>query len=446
MAMNELNSGRNLWRDTYTLPSPGPPLEGEISVDVAVIGAGYTGLSTAYHLKTADPALDVAVLEAGVIGQGASGRNGGFVMTLFGSSVPLMRLLHGKQKIKEAHDYMEKAIHALEDMVETHAIDCEYHRTGLLKVATTDAYARRTREEMEFLQSLGIGGMEWLDQSAIQGRVRSPGYVGGAFERDCGSLHPLKWTEGLARLARSAGAHIYEQSPVSTITRKAQGYVLTTPSGRVRAEKIVYAANGYTHLLPGMRFSQLPAFAYIVATDVLSGEQLASIGWQGREGIEDGRNFMHFYRLTADNRLIAGGGPGFVPFGRSMAHDTSAKAFAHLERFVVDTFPTLAGVQFTHRWGGAFSMTADFTPSIRMFDGGRAACAMGCTGHGVAMTHMNGRILSDLIRGQKTELTDLWFVNRRPMPVPPEPVRWLVTHTAMAAMSVDDWWCDRARK
>jgi glycine/D-amino acid oxidase-like deaminating enzyme len=154
---------------------------------------------------------------------------------------------------------------------------------------------------------------------------------------------------------------------------------------------------------------------------------------------------MHFYRLTPDNRILAGGGPGFVPFGSGMDHDASPKAWHHLEQFIHTTFPQLGELPIAHRWGGAFSVTADMTPQVGVLDGGAAAYALGCTGHGVAMTHMHGRILRDLVLGRKTDLSDLWFVNRRSMPLPPEPLRWIGVRGAMASMVIDDWWCDRSR-
>ena len=173
---------------------------------------------------------------------------------------------------------------------------------------------------------------------------------------------------------------------------------------------------------------------------------MPSIGWAGREGIEDGRNFMHFYRLTPDNRLLVGGGPGLVPYGGSMDHDANPKAWEHLERFITSTFPALAGIRVTHRWGGAFSVTANSTPQIGTLHGGGAIYSIGCTGHGVAMTHMNGRILRDLVLDRKTELTELWFVNRRSFPIPPEPIRSLAVKAVIAGMQFDDWWCERGAR
>jgi glycine/D-amino acid oxidase-like deaminating enzyme len=153
---------------------------------------------------------------------------------------------------------------------------------------------------------------------------------------------------------------------------------------------------------------------------------------------------MHFFRLTPDNRLLVGGGPGFVPFGYSMQHDAYPKAWEHLERFMGTTFPAVRGIRVTHRWGGAFSVTADSTPQIGTMHNGAAVYSIGCTGHGVAMTHMNGRIIRDLVLGRKTELSELWFVNRRSLPIPPEPLRSLGAKSVTGAMRLDDWWCDRS--
>lgn len=422
-----------------------PPLAGDTKADVAVIGAGYTGLAAAYHLKTADPSLDVAVLEAETAGFGASGRNAGFVMTLFGSSLDLMKLLHGKEKVRLAHHFMEEAIAGLEAMIAEHGIDCDYTRAGFLKVATAPAYVGRLRKEVEFFQSLGIEGIDWIERDEVARRVRSPKFLGACWEPGCGSLHPLKWLDALCGLAHGAGARLFEGTPVTRVRREAGRFRLTTPKGSVVADKVVYATNAYTHLLPGMRLRQMPAFTYIVVTEPLSPEQRAEIGWAEREGIEDARSFMHFFRLLPDGRILAGGGPGFVPFAGNMHHDSSPKVWDHLERFITDTFPILRGIRFTHRWGGAFSMSSNFTPQVGVLHGGDAVYSLGCTGHGVAHTQMNGQIIRDLVLGRKTELTEMWFVNQRSLPIPPEPIRSIVARTVMATMALDDWWCDRSK-
>ena len=433
------------WQADRETREVSPALSGDTTVDVAVIGGGFTGLATAYHLKAAEPGLDVAILEAETAGFGASGRNAGFVMTLFGASIFQMKALHGKDRLREAHQYMVSAISTLEAMIAEHAIDCEYERTGFLKVATAPAYISRIQEEIELFQSLGIDDFEWLDRDQLAQHVRSPVFLGASWEPGCGLLNPAKWLDALRRLASANGARLFEGTRVTEVRRANGRYRLTSQHGTVSAEKLVFATNAYTHLIPGMRSKQLPAFTYIVVTEPLSEDQHAEVGWAGREGIEDGLNFMHYYRLTRDGRILAGGGPGFIPFGGRMNNDASPKAWNHLQHFIGETFPALRGIRIAYRWGGAFSVTLNSTPQIGTLHGGSAVYSIGCTGHGVAMTHMNGRIIRDLVLGRKTELTDLWFVNRRSFPIPPEPFRAIGARTVMAAMAIDDWWCDRRR-
>jgi glycine/D-amino acid oxidase-like deaminating enzyme len=433
----------NYWDASKRPREVSAPLTSAAAVDVAIIGAGYTGLSTAYHLKAAEPSLDVAVLESETVGFGASGRNAGFVMTLFGASLGLMKALHGADKVREAHRYMERSIDSLEEMIGAHKLDCDFERVGFLKVATSPRYAGRIRDEIETLDKLGIHGHRWLERAELDKRVRSSTFLGALLEPGCGLINPRKWVDALAGLAVKSGAHIYENSRVDTVRRQSGKFLLSSNGATLTADKVVFASNGYTHLIPGMRSKQLPAFVFIVVTEPLSEAQLASIGWAGREGIEDGRNFMHFYRLTPDNRLLMGGGPGFVPLGGRMNHDAYPAAWRHLEEHIGTTFPALRGTAISHRWGGAFSVTADSTPLIGTMHGGAAVYSVGCTGHGVAMTHMNGRILRDLVLGRSSDLTDLWFVNRRALPLPPEPFSSIGAKAVTAAMALDDWWCDR---
>ncbi|MFA5900715.1 MAG: FAD-dependent oxidoreductase [Hyphomicrobium sp.] len=433
----------NYWDGSKKPREISPPLAGDVSVDVAVIGAGYTGLSTAYHLKKAESSLDVALLESETVGYGASGRNAGFVMTLFGASLGLMKTLHGAQKVREAHDYMERSIAGLEGMLAEHDLDCDYERNGFLKVATSPRYAARIQDEIAVFEKLGVHGHRWIDAKELSGRVQSPTYLGACVEPDCGLINPRKWVDSLAGLALGSGARLYEKSPVLSVCKVGGKFQVATNGGTLSADKVVFATNGYTHLIPGMRSKQLPACAFIVVTEPLSAAQLDAIGWSGREGIEDGRNFMHFYRLTPDNRLLMGGGPGFVPFGGRLNHDAYPAAWEHLADFIGTTFPALRDIKIDYRWGGAFSVTADSTPQIGTLHDGTAFYSVGCTGHGVAMTHMNGRILRDLVLGRRTDLTDLWFVNRRALSLPPEPIRSIGAKAITAAMSIDDWWCDR---
>jgi glycine/D-amino acid oxidase-like deaminating enzyme len=378
-----------------------PTLEGNVTVDVAVIGGGYT-TGTAYHLKAADPSLDVAILEAETTATApAAARR--LRDDLLARPVGLMKLCTAKSGSRG--DFMVGAIDSLESMIADNGIDCDYERSGFLRVATTQSYAGRIRKEVEFFQSLGIGGFEWVPPEWIAARIRSTPFHGGCWEPGCGSLNPMKWVEGLRGLALGKGAHLHENTRVMSVKRQSGRYVLKTAGGTVSADKVVYATNGYTHLLPGMRSKQT-RIRISSSPDPLTPDQLEALGWKGRETIEDGRSFMHFYRLTRDGRILAGGGPGHVPFNGGMNHDSSPKAWAHLEQFIGETFPALRGIRIAHRWGGAFSVTANLTPQIGTMDGGGAVYSIGCTGHGVAMTQMNGRIIRDLVLERKTELTD----------------------------------------
>lgn len=442
--MADVWPSNNYWMTGRLAREAAPALRRGVRADVAIIGGGYTGLSAAYHFKSADPSLEVAVLEAETTGFGASGRNAGFVMTLFGASAGLMRTLHGKQAVREAHVYMERAIAALEDFLYEHSLDCDYERSGFLKVATSAAYVARVQREIELFHSLGIAGFHWLDGDQTRERVDSKAYLGACYEPHCGLINPIKWVDALRRLALQSGVRLYERTRVREVVGQVGRYRITTQGGgSIVANRVVCATNGYTHLLPGLTSKQIPAFAYIIVTAKLSDEQRAAIGWNGREGIEDARNFMHFYRLTPDGRLLVGGGPGLVPYAGNMDNDASPAAWKHLEHFIGATFPALRDIDIEYRWGGAFSVTSDSTPLIGTLDGGGTIYAIGCTGHGVAMTHMNGRIIRDLVLDRKTDLTDLWFVNRRSFPMPPEPLRSIAVKAVTTAMKLDDWWCGR---
>ncbi len=286
-------------------------------------------------------------------------------MTLFGASVGMMKGLHGGARVREAHDYMVQSIDALAAMISEHHLDCDFERSGFLKVATSPRYAARIRDEIALFEELGVEGYEWLDADALAERVRSPTFLGGCLEPVCGTINPRKWVDALAGLAIGKGAQLYEKTRVDDVRRLRGKFRLATSGGNVTADKVVFATNGYTHLIPGMRSKQMPAFAFIVVSEPLSPEQRAAIGWSGREGIEDGRNFMHFYRLTPDNRILMGGGPGFVPFNGRMDHDAYPAAWQHLEEFIGKTFPALRGIRIDYRWGGGVLRHRQFDAADR---------------------------------------------------------------------------------
>jgi glycine/D-amino acid oxidase-like deaminating enzyme len=432
----------SFWLATYGPYEPNPPLQGDVVVDVAIIGGGFTGLSTAYNLCKENPGLKVAVLEAEVVGYGASGRNGGFSMTLFGLEPALTKAFFGQQRTVEAHHYMERAVDYVDALIREHDLQSEYWFPGFLRAATTPGYVKRIQHDLEILTSMGVTGIEWLEGDQICAEVDSPLFLGGWWEPRCGLLNPARHVRELKRLAQEYGALIYETSPVTEIQRDAK-FSLHTPSGMVRADKIAFAANAYSHLFLELRRKQVPAFTHMVVTEPLTPEHLTPIGWKNRQGIEDARNLVHYFRLTMDNRLAMGGSDVSIAYGRSMDRDLNPRTFADLERDVIRLFPSLEGVRFTHHWGGPVSVPVDMAPAIGYIGDQRAVYSLGCVGHGVSMTHLNGRTLADLLLERQSELTSVWFVNRRMIPWPPEPLRLIASHAIRGYMRIEDAFYER---
>ena len=433
-------SSKSYWLSTrdYT---PGRPLSGDLDVDVAIVGGGFTGLSTAYHLKREDPALRIALLESEVIGFGASGRNGGFNMTLFGLTLGITALRFGRRNAREAHLYMEKAVDLLRDLVAELALDCDYEHPGFLRVATSEKYKARIQEEIELAHRLGLSGIEWLERDQLEREVRSPLYLGAWWEPRCGILNPAKLAWSWRDVITAMGVAVYEQSPVAGISRQKGNVVLDTAQGRVRAEKVVLATNAWSHFFPALRTKQIPVWTHIVLTEPISEAAFKEIGWRNRQGIEDARNLVHYYRLTADNRLLMGGRDVSLALSgdpKDMDRDHNPATFAGLKADVRQLFPALQDIRFTHEWGGPVSVPLDMAPALGYLGDKNVVYSLGCVGHGVSLTHLNGRTLCDMLLERKTELTDVFFVNRRTLPWPPGLLRNLAVKAIMGYMHWED--------
>ncbi len=430
------NSPPSLWLDTYGPYTPEEPLKGSLSVDVAIIGGGYGGLAAAYELKRADPSLEIAVLEAKFIGYGASGRNGSFAMTVIGLGIGVTAMLRGKAWLKRAHAYMEQAVDATDEFIQREKLDCDRIRPGFLRVATTPGYIKRLQHDVELMKSLGFSGIEWIGASETRAMVNSERYLGALWEPRLLLVNPARLVREEKRLVCSQGVRLYENSPVTEI-HSGKRYTLVTPQGRLQAGKLVFTTNAYSHQFPGLRRKQIPAFTYMIATEPLTEEQLAPIGWEGQQGVEDARNLIHYYRLTPDKRIVLGGGPVGLTYANRLEADTNLPAWAHLERHLHFLFPHLKGVRITHRWGGPFSVPVDLTPAIGSLGDGRAFYSLGCVGHGVSMSHLNAQVLRDLVLERKIEL-DCPFLNRRVVPWPPEPLRIAAAGVLRAYLHLED--------
>ena len=412
-------ASKSFWlgADSYT---PGPCLAGDLDVDVAIVGAGFTGMSTAFHLHQADPGLRIAVLESDVVGYGASGRNAGFSMTKIGMMHSFTATRFGKAKAKEAHLYADRAVTLLKDLVEDLGLDCDYEHNGFLWVATSEKYSQRLLKEIALVHRLGLTGINLIDHAELTARVDSPLYVGPAWwEPNTGILNPAKLSRAWRGVLDRAQVPVYEDTPVTEVVPGYGRTRVVTPRGTVTARKVVLATNAWSHEFAQLARKQVPVWTYIVLTEPLTEAQLSSIGWSGREGVEDFRDLVHYYRLTADNRLLMGGRDVALGDGRSMGFDDSPATWRRLQEDVLAIFPGLRGVRFSHMWGGAVSATLDMFPAIGFAGSRDIVYSMGCVGHGVSTTHLNGQTIRDLVLERDTELTDVFFINRKVAPFPP---------------------------
>ncbi len=430
-------SDKSFWLATYGDYVPNPALQGDLAVDIAIIGAGFTGLSTAYNLRKHDQGVSVAVFEAEIVGFGASGRNGGFSMTLFGLEPAVTKALFGHQRTVEAHKYMERSVDYVDELVKLYNIQSDYWYPGFLRAATTPGYVKRIQHDLEILTSMGITGISWIEADQIKSEVNSPRFLGGWWEPRSGLLNPAKQVREMKRLALQFGVQVYEETSILEIQRQTN-FILKTPNGKVIAKKVIFATNAYSHLIPQLKRKQVPAFTHMVATEPLTQSQLEVIGWKNRQGIEDARNLVHYFRLSIDHRIIMGGSDVSLAYGGNMDRDLNPHTFADLERDIIWLFPHLKGIQITHRWGGPVSVPMQMAPAIGFLGDERAIYSLGCVGHGVSMTHLNGRTLSDLALERKTDLTDVWFVNRSMIPWPPEPIRMIASQVIRGYLRLED--------
>ncbi len=423
---------------------PSHPLEGAVKADLTVLGGGFTGLATAYFFKRAEPGAQVVVLDGEVVGYGASGRAGGLLTTQFGRGLGITALMFGKERARQAHHYLAQAVELVERLVRVNRLACDYERTGLLRVATSGAFARKLRDEVELARELGLGGIEWLDERAVRRQVESPRFLGAWWEARAAQLDPGKLLRSMKVLLEKSGVLFFERSPGIGIDRRLGKLFVRTPRGGVLTEKVALATNAYSHLIPALRRKQAPVFSHAILTEPLRADQLEPIGWHERQAIEDGRSLYRYARLTRDDRLLFGGRDVSLSFGEAMEADANPEIFASLEADLAQLFPGLGPTRISHRWGGPVSMTVQMVPALGFLGSERIVYSLGCSGHGLALSHMNGWTLTDLLRGERTERTEAFFVNRRVVPFPPEPFRLAVSYAVRALMRAEDAWNERS--
>jgi glycine/D-amino acid oxidase-like deaminating enzyme len=404
----------------------GPALAGDRRADVAIIGGGFTGLWTAVQLAERDPSLEVVVLESEVVGFGASGRNGGFVEPSLTHGIH-NGLAHFPDEIDELARLGVENLAGLAAFVDEHRIDAHLERTGVIDVATEPWQLDELAAGLEAYERVGERA-ELFDADRMRKEVDSPRFIGGLSRPDGGgTLDPGALVHGLARVARERGVTIHEHSRVTGVALAGTQVRVTTAAGSVTADRAVVATNAYSHrVLPQLRHWFVPVHDYVLLTAPLRPEQLARIGWEGRQGLADAGNQFHYFRLTPDDRILGGGYDAVYRFGNGVGprHDHRRATYDLLARHFRATFPQLDDVPFERWWGGPIATTTRFTVTFGELLGGRVVYALGYTGLGVATTRFAGRVLCDMLLQPDSELLRLRFTSTRPVPFPPEPLRW----------------------
>jgi glycine/D-amino acid oxidase-like deaminating enzyme len=413
----------------------------DTEAEVAVVGAGLTGLWTALFLKELEPAADVAVIDQGLVAYGASGRNAGMLSETIDHGHSLAIQHFGEAETRRLARLGETNVAEMLDFLGRRGIDCDYEPTGRLMVALTPSHLDEARTTVETAERLGLTGYRLLDQQAIRSELGSPLYLGGVWVSGGGILDPVKLVEGLRSEAEQVGVRVFEHTPVMSV-EAANGEVrVRTHNGTARARRVVLATSAYTHhLLPQVTRRFIPLYDYVLVSDPLSQEQQARIGWTHRQGVTDGRAFFNYYRLTWDNRILWGTSEATYYRGNRVDRscDHSPGHYQALRVSFRRHFPGLAELEFPFAWGGAICATTRLTPFFGSALGGRLVYGLGFTGHGLGSTRLAGRILAHLTLNRPTELLDLALVRRLPLPYPPEPLRsWSVAAVTRALRQAD---------
>ncbi len=430
---------RSFWLDTLPVREPHSPLQSIVDADLCIVGGGYTGLWAALHATGGERGARVVVLEATRCGAGASGRNGGFLssslthglgngLTRFGSELAMLERL-GLENFDD-----------LQSDLERHGIDAEYERPGDLEVALEAHELDSLHDQAELMRRFGHE-VDVLDHGAIRAQIHSPTYLGGLWVRSGTALvHPGKLANGLREAAVRAGATIFEHTRARALRPSPAGVTVYTDEGIVRAKRVLLATSAFPSLIPSVRKYVAPVYDYALVSEPLDRRCRAEIGWHGRQGVSDMANRFHYYRLTADNRILWGGYEAVYRYGGPVSpqledHDAT---FATLAQNFFTTFPQLEGLRFTHRWGGAIDTCSRFSVFFGLAMGGRVAHATGYTGLGVGASRFGARVALDLLDGRDTDATRLRYVRCRPVPFPPEPLRWAVIQLTRNRLAAAD--------
>ncbi|MFI2292181.1 NAD(P)/FAD-dependent oxidoreductase [Streptomyces niveus] len=414
------------WLDDPGRPGAVPALAGDERCDLLVVGGGYSGLWTALLAKERDPQRDVVLIEGREVGWAASGRNGGFCSASLTHGLA-NGLSRWPGELRTLEDLGGSNLDGIESAVERYGIDCDFERTGDISVATQPHQLEDLRQLYDEATEAGFAGLDLLDGEEVRAEVDSPTFLGGLWDRrGVAMLNPARLAWGLKRACLDRGVRIYENTPGLELARSGPGMAVRTPYGRVLARRVALGTNVFPSLVRRVRPYTVPVYDYALTTEPLDEDQLGAIGWRGRQGLSDGANQFHYFRITADNRILWGGYDAIYPYGGRLdaALDHRPETYLKLASHFFACFPQLEGLRFSHAWGGAIDTCSRFSAFFGTAHGGRVAYAAGYTGLGVGATRFGADVMLDLLAGERTERTELEMVRTKPVPFPPEPAAW----------------------
>jgi glycine/D-amino acid oxidase-like deaminating enzyme len=427
------------WWDSLPgdLRSPlGESLTSDCSVDVAIVGAGYTGLWTAYHLQKIAPSLRIAMVEAHVAGFGASGRNGGWASALFPVGRDAMARVHGREAALATTQTMVESVTDLGSTAASEGWDIDWAHGGTIVAARTPLQVQRAHEEVNDAAAWGLDAPHFLDAERAGALMRPTDLLGATYTPHCAALHPARLVRLLARTVVARGALLFEGSTV----RRIEPGAVRTSDHTIRARYVIRATEGYTARLEALRRTLAPVYSLMLATEPLSAEVWEQIGLDHRATFSDGRHLIIYGQRTADDRIAFGGRGAPYHFGSDIApaNDRDPRIHRALWATLVDIFPVLRGHQVTHTWGGPLGVARDWWPSCGLDRDTGLGWSGGYVGDGVTTSYLGGRTLADLITEVDSPRTHLPWVGHRSPRWEPEPLRWLGVNVGLQVMSRAD--------
>jgi glycine/D-amino acid oxidase-like deaminating enzyme len=430
---------RSLWLDELEEPlAPRPSLPGDRECDVAIVGAGFTGLWTAYYLSSLQPDLRIAMVEREIAGFGPSGRNGGWASAGLAGDARRYARLRGDDAVRRGERAMADAVGWIGEVVAAEEIACAWRHSGTLMVATSAPQVARLREGIARRRAYGMGedDIRLLEPDELAARVRVAGAREASFTPHCGRVDPARLARGLARACERRGVTIYERTAATAIE---PGRVVCA-GGTLRAGSVLRATEAFTVQQPGERRRYMPLYSLMVATEPLPAATWDAIGWEGCETISDLRHLFFYAQRTEDGRIAIGGRGAPYRLGSPLdeGYERNDAVRARLVRTIADRFPAAAGAAISHHWGGPLGVPRDWCCAVEYDRASGLGRAGGYTGHGVVTSHVLGRTLADLVLGRESDLVSLPWVGHRSPSWEPEPLRFLASRAIVATLGSAD--------